>query len=224
MKLGVIFFTGLLIGCTDQRSEPKLVDAASVAPSIAFDIRYAGPNNFVGKRIDGYEAAKCWLTPQAAEALGRVQRDLEARDVGLLVYDCYRPQRAVDHFVRWCEDLSDQRNKARFYPSVDKSELLDRGYIARKSSHSRGSTVDLTLIHRIRSDQGKPLDMGTEFDLFDAASHTDATNITEAQRANRQLLTAAMKREGFKNLPVEWWHYTLRYEPYPDMYLDIVIR
>ena len=213
----------LSIACSQSRTEPKLVNVAEVDPTLAFDIRYAGTDNFIGDVIDGYGGPHCLLTPEAAQALGRVQRELQAHGLGLLIYDCYRPQRAVDHFVRWAEDLGDQRQKARFYPNVAKSELLRRGYIARKSSHSRGSTVDLGLIHLSGPERGKPVDMGTEFDLFDTKSHTDSADIAPQQRANRHRLVDAMARAGFANLPVEWWHYTLRDEPYPDTYFDVVI-
>lgn len=210
--------------CTSSRNEPKLVDVATVDPTIAFDIRYAGQDNFIGDAIDGYETPRCMLTPEAATALGAAQRDLRPKGFGLLVYDCYRPQRAVDQFVRWARDLDDQRQKARFYPNVDKSALLSRGYIAERSGHSRGSTVDLTLIGLTGPGRGKPLDMGTEFDLFDAKSHTDAAGLTETQHASRRILVDAMSRAGFENLPVEWWHYTLRDEPYPNTYFDVVVR
>lgn len=220
-KILVLF--SLSIACSPSRTAPKLVEVAKVDPTIAFDVRYAGTNNFIGDVIDGYEDAKCMLTPEAAAALGEVQQELRPQGLGLLIFDCYRPQRAVDHFVRWAEDLGDQRHKARFYPNVEKSELLRRGYIARKSSHSRGSTVDLGLIHLSGPDRGKSLDMGTEFDLFDARSHTDAPNITPQQQTNRERLVDAMDRAGFENLAVEWWHYTLRDEPYPNTYFDVVV-
>ncbi|MEM8607879.1 MAG: M15 family metallopeptidase [Myxococcota bacterium] len=210
--------------CPKSDSDPKLVDVATIDPTIAFDIRYAGTNNFVGEAIDGYEAPRCLLTPQAAGALVRAQRQLRERGLGLLIYDCYRPQRAVDQFVRWAKDLSDTREKARFYPHVPKSELLARGYIASRSSHSRGSTVDLTLVRLSGPERGDPLDMGTDFDLFDPKSHTAAENVSEAARENRRTLVDAMTAAGFENLPVEWWHYTLKDEPYPSTYFDVVIR
>ena len=210
--------------CSKSRPDPTLVDVATIDPTIAFDIRYAGTNNFIGEVIDGYEAPRCLLTRQAAAALGDVQRRLRERGLGLLIYDCYRPQRAVDHFVRWAKDLGDTREKARFYPNVPKSELLARGYIAARSSHSRGSTVDLTLVRRTGPERGVPLEMGTDFDLFDPKSHTAAANVSPPERENRKTLVDAMTAAGFENLPVEWWHYTLRDEPYPDTYFDVAIR
>ncbi|MEM7435596.1 MAG: M15 family metallopeptidase [Myxococcota bacterium] len=209
--------------CTTPQSRPTLVDVDKVEPTIAFDIRYAGTDNFIGDVIDGYESATCMLTPKAAAALGDVQRALRPRGLGLLVYDCYRPQRAVNQFVRWAHDPKDQRQKARYYPNVAKSELLPRGYLAQKSSHSRGSTVDLTLVRTSGPERGQPLDMGTDFDLFDPKSHTDTTAVSPLQRANRRSLVDAMEHAGFVNLPVEWWHYTLRDEPYPDTYFDVVV-
>ena len=147
----------------------------------------------------------CLLTQPAAQALAAVQRDLRGEGLGLRVYDCYRPQRAVDRFMRWAADLGDQRTKPTFYPRVAKQELIARGYIAERSGHSRGSTVDLTLVGA----DGAPLEMGTPFDLFDERSHTESPAVPAAARANREKLRAAMERRGFRNLAVEWWHYTL---------------
>ena len=225
MKWGILMLLSLVSACKDSGAEPKLVDVSEIDPSFVLDVRYAGKDNFVGGVIDGYEAvARCMLTPAAANALASAQRSLRDKDLGLLLYDCYRPQRAVDHFVRWAKDLGDQRNKARFYPNVPKSELLPRGYIAARSSHSRGSTVDAGLIHLAGPEEGQPVDMGTEFDVFDPKSHTDAPGITAFQRQNRGVLLEVMVEAGFANLPVEWWHYTLKQEPYPDTYFDFVVR
>jgi len=202
-------------------ADVDLVDVREIEPSIRADIRYFGDDNFVGAPIDGYEAAKCLLSRSAAEALAGVQRELAADGLGLLVYDCYRPQRAVDHFVRWAADTADLGTKAEFYPNVDKSRLFDEGYIAERSGHSRGSTVDLTLV---RDDAAEPLDMGTPYDFFDPRSHTESPEITERHLADRLRLRAAMEAGGFRNYPAEWWHYTLRDEPYPDVYFDLPIR
>lgn len=205
-------------------AEPELVDLAAVAPSISIDMRYAGPDNFVGEPIDGYERPRCLLTPAAAHALARLQQDLESHGVGLRVYDCYRPQRAVDHFARWAADASDERHKDRYYPRVEKSQLFDRGYIALRSGHSRGSTVDLTLVLSEPHGGTTEIDMGGHFDLFDPSSHTDSPEVGDPARRNRSFLRGAMERAGFENLPEEWWHYTLRDEPYPDRYWDVVVR
>ena len=197
---------------------------ADVAPGISQDLRYAGADNFVGGPIDGYERPVCLLSVEAAQALAVVEQDLVREGLGLRVLDCYRPARAVAHFARWARDLSDQRTKARYYPRVDKAELFEQSYIAERSGHSRGSTVDVTLIESRASGTVAELDMGTHFDLFDARSATDAPGIPESARANRQRLRESMERRGFRNLAQEWWHYTLEKEPYPDRYFDVPVR
>lgn len=209
-----------------------MANILDIEPSIRTDIRYAGSNNFVGGPVDGYGAAKCLLSRPAARALADVQRELAAEGLGLLVYDCYRPQRAVDHFVRWAEDTADVSTQAEFYPNVDKSRLFDEGYIAERSGHSRGSTVDLTLVREPASgtdanaDGGaaEPLDMGTPYDFFDPRSHTESPEISDEQLANRLRLREAMEAGGFQNYTAEWWHYTLREEPYPGSYFDVVVH
>jgi len=212
--------TGLLaaiaLGCT---TDPGLVDAHSLAPGLALDLRYATANNFVGERVDGYDAARCLLTAPAAHALAEVETELAAQGLGLVVWDCYRPQRAVDHFVRWSKAPSDPATAARHYPHVPKTELFARGYIAARSGHSRGSTVDVGL----RRSDGQVLDCGTPFDLFDPSAHVDA-DVSAPARRNRETLAAAMARHGFAPYAEEWWHYTLRDEPYPDTYFDQVIH
>lgn len=204
---------------------PDLVDVREIEPSIRTDIRYAGSRNFVGEAVDGYEAARCLLSRPAAEALAEAQRELAPRGLGLLVYDCYRPQRAVDHFVRWAADTADTRTKARYYPNVAKSRLFEEGYIAERSGHSRASTVDLTLV-RADSAEGsaEPVDMGTPYDFFDPRSHTESPLVTEAQRVSRFRLREVMEAAGFRNYEAEWWHYTLRDEPYPGSYFDVPIE
>jgi len=190
-----------------------LVDIASLVPDIALDIRYASDKNFVGAPIDGYHAPKCYLLRPAAEALQQVESALRERHLRLKLFDCYRPARAVRHFVRWAEDLDDQRTKSNYYPNLDKSELLG-DYIAPVSGHSRGATADLTLLQCDADDRNcLPLDMGTDFDFFDTRANTDSTQVTATQRDNRELLLAAMKQQGFKNYPYEWWHFTLDPEP-----------
>ena len=204
---------------------PKLVSVKAGYPTIILDVRYAGPHNFVGTAIDGYEAPVCMLTPQASRALINVDKALRSQGYALIVYDCYRPQRAVDHFVRWAVDVSDTRNKGEFYPNEDKSTLFEKGYIAQKSSHSRGSTVDVGLLKRSADDKTwEEVDMGTPFDFFDVRSHTESADVTETHRENRLVLRDVMGREGFRNYPKEWWHYTLEDEPHPDTYIDIVVE
>ncbi len=200
----------------ENRDRPEnFVDVGEQIPSITLDIRYATAYNFVGKPIDGYFRPRCLLTHEAALALQEVQAELQSRQFSLRVYDCYRPQRAVDHFVRWAEDLDDIAMKSVFYPNVAKKDLFARGYIAARSGHSRGSTLDLTIAD---------LDMGTPYDLFDPLSHTDNPAVGAGVMANRQLLREVMAIHGFRNLPEEWWHYTLENEPYPDRYFDFPVE
>ncbi|GAA4792777.1 M15 family metallopeptidase [Streptomyces ziwulingensis] len=226
---------------TDPRAPGDFVALRSVAPTILQEIRYFTPHNFVGVPIAGYRQPRCLLTRPTAEALREAQTRLLRQGYSLKVYDCYRPQRAVDHFVRWARDLDDQAMKAEFYPDVDKSRLFADGYIAEKSGHSRGSTVDLTLVELPARPTrpyrpGEPLvpctapqgerfpdnsvDTGTGFDCFDTLSHTLDPRVQGPQRANRLLLKNTLEDLGFGNLAEEWWHYTYQAEPYPDTYFD----
>lgn len=201
-----------------------LVDIRRLLPDIVEDIKYAGGDNFVGAPVDGYQAAKCLLLKPAAEALARVEHELRRQHLRLKLFDCYRPARAVADFVRWAHDLSDQRTKAAHYPLIDKRELLG-DYIAPVSGHSRGATVDLTLMQCDAHDAHcLPLDMGTHFDYFGALAHTDATAVSATQHANRLRLRAAMQRGHFSNYPLEWWHYSLQPEPAPNTIYDVPIR
>jgi len=201
-----------------------MVDAATLAPELRVDMRYAGTNNFVGARITGYEAPRCYLLKPAAEALQRVQASLSPSNLRLHVFDCYRPVRAVQHFARWAANLDDQRTKPQYYPNIDKSQLIP-DYIASKSGHSRGATLDLTLDQCDAAGQHcEPLDMGTTFDFLDVRANTDHPGVTGEQRAHRQRLKTAMESGGFKNYPLEWWHYTLDPEPSPDVAYDFVVR
>jgi D-alanyl-D-alanine dipeptidase len=183
-------------------------------------MRYAGSHNFVGRPIDGYRAPRCLLTQPAANALAEVARDLASSGLVIKVFDCYRPVRAVADFVRWARDWRDQAAKAEFYPDVDKRTLFRDGYVASHSGHSRGSTVDMTLA---RPD-GTEFDMGTRFDFFSPKSWTTASNVTAEQHANRMRLVVAMQRRGFRGYPKEWWHFTLRNEPFPDTYFDVPVQ
>jgi D-alanyl-D-alanine dipeptidase len=208
----------LLAACAGLRGgEPVLISPTNFDPRLRLDIRYATPDNFVGAAIDGYEAPLCLLTPEAAQALSWVARDLRRDRLALVIFDCYRPQRAVDHFVRWVALPEDPAARAAYYPNVPKSELFERGYIAERSSHSRGSTVDVGLVR-----DGELVDMGTPFDFFDPLSHTDA--VGGQPRVHRQTLRAAMERRGFRNYPKEWWHYTLAPEPHAFRYFDVPVR
>ncbi|HEX7112396.1 MAG TPA: M15 family metallopeptidase [Mizugakiibacter sp.] len=200
-----------------------LVDVRSRAPGIAEDIKYAGSDNFVGRPVDGYRAAKCLLLAPAADALARAERALRAQGYALLLWDCYRPARAVADFVRWAHDLGDTRTRAAHYPHLDKSQLLG-DYIAPVSGHSRGATVDLTLMRCTAARRCTPLDMGTGFDYFDPRAHTDAPGLDPAQRAHRARLRDAMQQAGFQNYPLEWWHYTFEPEPTPHTLYDVPVQ
>ncbi|AXL87517.1 D-alanyl-D-alanine dipeptidase [Streptomyces sp. CB09001] len=228
----------------EPRAPEDFVALRAVDPTIIEEMRYVTAHNFVGERIDGYRQPLCILTRPAAEALHLAQTRLLRQGYSLKVYDCYRPQRAVDHFVRWAEDLDDQDMKAEFYPDVDKTRLFADGYIAEKSGHSRGSTMDLTLVRLPAKPTrpyhpGQPLvscfapkderfpdnsvDMGTGYDCFDTRSHTLDPRVQGAQRANRLLLKDTLEDLGLVNLPEEWWHFTYQPEPYPDTYFDFPV-
>ena len=199
----------------------RFVDIKEVIPSVQLDIRYYTNNNFIGSRIDGYDAPKCLLTSDAALALKEVQKELANNRQALKIFDCYRPQQAVDHFVRWAKDLNDQKMKTEYYPSIDKKNLFRDGYIAEQSGHSRGSTVDLTIVDL---NTNRELDMGTRFDYFDPLSHTATSGISTIQHDNRIALKTVMERNGFKNLKEEWWHFTLKNEAFPNQYFDFKIE
>ena len=230
-----------------EPSHPPLPDGwvalSDVDPTVIQDMRYATPHNFVGRVVDGYERPRCLLTRKAAEALRGVQQQAKAKGYSLKVYDCYRPQRAVDDFIRWSHD-SDQRMKGEFYPHVDKSRLFDDGYIGGPTAHSRGSTLDLTIVAlparaQPAYDPATPLvsctapaaerfpdntvDMGTGFDCFDPLAHTAAGGVGPAQRDHRAVLTGLMSAGGFTNYAKEWWHYTLKNEPFPDTYYNFPV-
>ena len=189
-------------------------------PGIVQEIRYFSTYNFVGERIDGYEEPCAIITKEAARALIQVSKELEVKGYRLKVYDTYRPVMAVKHFVFWGLEDEDIRMKKYFYPSLEKQELFSKGYIAKKSSHSRGSTIDLTLLDMAT---GKEVDMGSPFDLFSEKSHPDFKGISESQYENRMLLRNEMTRNGFAPLDCEWWHFTLENEPYPDTYFEFPV-
>jgi D-alanyl-D-alanine dipeptidase len=196
------------------------VQVTDVDPDVILEIRYYSTYNFVGDRIDGYEEPTALLTKEAANALKEVSEDLKEKGYRLKIYDAYRPQNAVQHFVRWSKDKDDTRMKDYFYPELDKSVLFDQGYIMNHSGHSRGSTVDLTLFDE---KTGKELDMGGTFDYFGQRSHPNNKNITDEQYQNRMILREAMMDHGFKPLDEEWWHFTLDDEPYNDTYFTFPV-
>ncbi|MFJ7217572.1 D-Ala-D-Ala dipeptidase VanX [Amycolatopsis sp. NPDC098790] len=190
------------------------------APGIRWDAKYATWDNFTGKPVDGYLANRVVGTRALGTALQRAQEKAASRGFGLLLWDGYRPQRAVDCFLRWSRRPEDGRTKPRHYPKIDRTEMFEKGYVAAKSGHSRGSTVDLTLYH---VDTGELAPMGGDHDLMDAISHHGAHGITEAEARNRRALCSIMESCGFRRYEREWWHYTLRDEPYPDTYFDFPI-
>jgi zinc D-Ala-D-Ala dipeptidase len=242
--LGFLIFAPGSTFAADNRPA-GIVDVQTIIPDLKLDMRYLTAHNFIGRPIKGYIAPKCYLSKQAAEALKKVQEDLRPRGLGLKVYDCYRPQAAVDDFVRWGRDLSDRKMKPEFYPNVPKNTLFRSGYIARRSGHSRASTVDLTIVPLdaaapppydadapVQSCESPPaerapdnsVDMGTSFDCFSRRSHTAYAGIGKQPKANRRLLKSLMSKHGFRNVRTEWWHYTLRNEPYPKTYFNFPVE
>ena len=185
----------------------------------SYDIRYYSSNNFTGNRINGYKAPKAYMTKEALTALSVASQDLRKQGYRLLIWDSYRPQKAVDNFVVWINNPNDEGDRS-FYPDLKKSDLVKGGYIATKSSHTRGSTVDLTLIKT----DGSFVDMGGTFDLFSEISHPDYKKLTKQQKKNRQILRKAMFKAGFDGIDSEWWHFTLKNEPYPDTYFDFDVE
>ena len=226
------------VSATDDTSQfVTLTDAVHDA---ILEIRYFGTYNFVGTRIDGYLEPTALLTKQAAEALRAVSDDVKSQGYRLKIYDAYRPQMGVDHFVRWAQNVPDTLMKTYFYPDLDKSVLFEQEYIYEKSGHTRGSTVDLTLFDMATE---KELDMGGTFDWFGPESHPDfcgnpetgeytgdnskspqGRSITEQQFKNRMILRKAMLAHGFKPLDSEWWHFTLKDEPFPDTYFTFPVK
>ena len=193
---------------------------ADYVPQIVQEIRYHSTYNFIGERIDGYEEPVALLTKEAARALKVVSSELIVQGYRLKVFDAYRPACAVRQFVLWGIEDQDIRMKPYFYPTLEKQALFAEGYIAKKSSHSRGSAVDLTLLDM---KTGKELDMGSPFDLFSEASHPDYRGITDEQYDNRMLLQRVMIRNGFAPIDCEWWHFALQNEPYPDTYFNFPV-
>lgn len=235
----------LLISTNLHALPNDFVYLKDVAPSIMQDMRYADYHNFIGRPIKGYEAETCILTEQAAKALAKVQRQLSKSSLSLKVYDCYRPTMAVEDFMMWSKDFTHQEMKKEFYPRVNKANVFKLGYVAERSGHSRGSTVDLTVVpmpapvqaeykkgqplvsciasyqHRFRDNS---IDMGTGFDCLDVLASGDNTNVNARAYQNRMRLRQIMMQHGFKPYEKEWWHFTLADEPYPDTYFNFLIK
>ncbi|MDI6741298.1 MAG: M15 family metallopeptidase [Smithella sp.] len=230
--------------CVEKMSD-NFIDIQEVIPDVVMDIRYYGHHNFLGERVDGYLAPKCILTKEAAYALRGVQKDLAPYSLTLKIYDCYRPQRAVNHFVRWAKEIENTKTMREFYPTIDKRNLFGDGYIDSKSGHSRGSTVDLTIVPLPIPQQQEyipgqklsecylpagqrfgdnSIDMGTGFDCFHQLSHTENSAIGHQQKINRLLLKSLMEKHGFRNYEKEWWHYTLKNEPFPNTYFNFPVE
>ena len=205
----------------DVTMDPSgFVVLSDYVPHIVQEIRYYSTYNFIGERIDGYEEPCALLTKEAARALKAVSNEMLVRGYRLKIFDAYRPACAVRSFVLWGLEDQDKRMKEYFYPDLEKDELFVNGYISKRSSHSRGSTVDLTLLDM---KSGKELDMGSPFDFFGDISHPDYKGITDEQFENRMILQKAMIRGGFKSMDSEWWHFTLEDEPYPDTYFEFPV-
>ena len=236
-KLQLLTLVLLLAGC--KQADPAadssgFVNITDVVPDAILEIRYFGTYNFVGARVDGYLEPTALMTREAADSLKAVSDDVKAQGYRLKIYDAYRPQCAVDHFMRWGADVTDTLMRPYFYPNVDRSRLFELGYIAEKSGHTRGSTLDLTLFDMA---SGKELDMGGVHDWFGLESHPDYCGnpdtgeylpreggISEEQFANRLILRRAMLRHGFKPYDCEWWHFSLANEPYPDTYFTFPVK
>jgi len=205
----------------DVLDSSRFVSITDLVPDVILEIRYFSTFNFIGDRVDGYDEPIALLTRQAASALKLASDEFIKLGYRLKIYDAYRPQMAVDHFVRWAKDLDDQRMKNIFYPGVPKDKLFELGFIAEHSGHSRGSTVDLTLFDMSR---GCDVDMGGYFDFFGNISHYEHPDLSEPQRQNRALLRDVMVGAGFSPYEYEWWHFTLAHEPYPDRYFAFPVR
>lgn len=215
----LLLATLALPAAAGEEAQPQLVPVS--AENIRVELKYFSGDNLVGERLDGYRANRCLLVPEAREALRTVAADLLERGLGLVVFDCYRPQRAVNHFVRWAAQPEDFSTKAEFYPREQKEKLFERGYIAARSGHSRGATVDLGLY---RLADGELLNMGTHFDFMDERSATEYALEDHIAHDNRMRLRKAMTARGFHNYAAEWWHYTFKPEPWPDRYFDLPVE
>lgn len=209
-----------ILNNTPEMDPSGFVLLADYVPAVIQEIRYYSTYNFIGERIDGYEQPCALITAEAARALKNVSNELIVQGYRLKVFDAYRPACAVKQFVLWGIEDQDIRMKEYFYPEQEKQELFRKGYIAGKSSHSRGSAVDLTLVDM---KTGRELDMGSPFDLFSEISHPDNRSITDEQYENRMILQDAMVRNGFEPIYCEWWHFMLRDEPYPDTYFNFPV-
>ena len=221
MKHILILLFTLSVSLVTAQLPEGFVYVTDVIPDIKLDLRYCSHYNFVGKPVDGYNAEVCIMTQQASEALKKVQDELRQQNKSLKIFDAYRPQQAVNHFMKWAKNVNDTLMKQDFYPDVKKQNLFKLEYIASRSGHSRGSTVDLTIVDL---ETGEELDMGSPYDFFGEVSWVNDTTITKEQQDNRQLLQRLMLKHNFRNYPKEWWHFTLRWEPFPKTYFDFPVE
>ncbi|MBR6163855.1 M15 family metallopeptidase [bacterium] len=214
-----LFLTPLAFSDTVSEDRSDFDKVYNVIDDAVYDIRYYSNYNFTGNKINGYNAPVAYMTKEALSALSKAAEDLRSQGYRLLIWDTYRPQKAVDNFVTWINNPKDDGIKA-FYPKLKKSQLVKGNYIAEKSGHSRGSTIDLTIIKL----DGSFVDMGGTFDLFSEVSHPNYKKLTKQQKKNRKILADAMTKAGFKGIDSEWWHFTLKNEPYPDTYFDFDVE
>lgn len=220
----LLIITAMVIACAGKKAQTGhegFVQIHEVMPNVIYDIRYYSSDNFVGARVDGYLKPTAYISQEAATALKKVQDKLNEEGLGLKVFDAYRPQKAVDHFVRWGKLVNDTLTKRKYYPDIDKARVFELGYVAKRSGHTRGSTIDLTIINL---ETKKELDMGSPWDFFGPISHHDTDMVSAFHTDNRNKLRSLMLQYGFKEYTNEWWHYTLRDEPYPDTYFDFYVE
>ena len=221
MKKFILFLFFLFLnGCNSSNIPPGFSKIESIEPPILLEIRYSGSDNFLGRTVVGYENPKNILTNETIKALTKIQKILSKNGLGLKLFDGYRPQKSVNNFVEWSKEISDTLTKEKYYPDEKKDSLFFKGYVAEKSGHSRGSTVDVTLVYTDSINYGKELDMGSGWDFFGNKSWIDYDSITDLQKNNRNYLQAIMNQNGFKSYSKEWWHFTLINEPYPHTYFD----
>ena len=222
MKNNKLFFLFILSTVFSFAQLPEgFVYVKDVIPTIQVELRYCYDNNFVGEPIDGYQENVAILTIEAVKSLNKVQAELAKQELSIKIYDSYRPQQAVNNFVSWAKRVNDTLMKQQFYPKVKKRNLFKEGYISSHSRHSSGSTLDITIVDLKTA---KELDMGTPYDFFGPESWVSYSKLTETQKANRQLLQKVMISNGFRNYPQEWWHFTLRSEPYRNQYFNFVVE
>tara|TARA_R110002050_G_scaffold200492_1_gene335356 strand:+ start:14735 stop:15430 length:696 start_codon:yes stop_codon:yes gene_type:complete len=221
ISIFVVVFMVIFSNHKTGNSLPEnFVYITDVVPNVLLDIRYYGTDNFVGRRVEGYEKPVAIVTKECAQHLQRVALEVAKLNYQLKIMDAYRPQRAVNHFSKWAMDLADTLTKSKYYPEVDKSDLFKLNYIASKSGHSRGSTVDLTLVDK----NGMELDMGSTWDYFGTTSWPSDTSISKLAQKNRNYLRSVMLENGFQPYHEEWWHFTLKEEPFPETYFNFLVE